>query len=542
MRILLIETNDIAKWVGGRAGGKNVHVLPIALMGLAAYVEREVPGTEVRIIESSVDAPDDAALGRELDAFRPDLVGLRSINFFRDEARRIVRAVRAWGGVPVVVGGPIATAMGATLFEWIPELELAAVGDGEHSLAALARGEPPASIPGLLVRGPLGPRSVGAATSVADLDTLPLPAYGSVDLARYARTLSYAYNQRRQGVLVTSRGCPYRCTYCYQPPHTKVRLRSAESVFREIEALVRDHDVRDFYVVDDIFNVHRRRALHVFDRLVEARLGARLYFVNGLRVDLCDERFVDRMVEAGTVWVAYAIESAHPRIAALIKKEIDLPRAHRVIAHTQRAGIVVNINTMYGFPTETPSEAQVTLDWLGTLPHASLLPYHFNLRGFHGCEVVEQAEAAGWEREAFLATGFQSYNDLPLGSPTFSRQAMMAHAIEYHQRFGVASRDHLAWSVRVLRNIGYSDAELVDMYSVLLNRRVAAVAELEGQPATESTRAASLASTSATIDRKVSSLPRAMSAESSSMPNSVSRNKTSLITPTESITPDDTST
>jgi hypothetical protein len=313
--------------------------------------------------------------------------------------------------------------------------------------------------------------------------------------------LSYAYNQRRQGVLVTSRGCPYRCTYCFQPPDSKLRLRSARGVVREIETLVRDHGVRDLYVVDDIFNVHRKRALEVFERLIDAKLGVRLYFVNGLRVDLCDPAFVDRMIEAGTVWVAFAIESAHPRIAEMIKKKIDLERAHEVISHAQRAGIVVNVNTMFGFPTETAAEARVTLDWLGSLPHASILPYHFNLRGYHGCEIVEQAEAAGWDREAFLAGGLGSYNDLPAGSPTFSRREMMEHAIEYHQRFGLASAEHLGWSVAVLRNIGYTDVEIIDMYSVLLNRRVNSVEELYSPAA----RAPSLESTSDAIDRTVSS-------------------------------------
>lgn len=483
MRILLIETNDVARWIGGRAGGKNVHVVPLALLGLAAYVESRVPRAEVRVIESALHAADDASLARLLEEFRPDLVGLRSINFFLDETRRIVAAVRGWADVPIVVGGPIATAMRGALFDWIPELALVAVGDGEETLARLAAGEAPSAVPGLLVRTPNGVRWTGEPVVIADLDALPVPSYGKVDLAGYAAHLSYAYNQRRQGVLATSRGCPFRCTYCFQPPGRGVRLRSAASIFAEIEALVSAHEIRDFYVIDDIFNVDRRRALAVFDRLIEARLGVRLYFVNGLRVDLCDRAFVDRMVEAGTVWVAYAIETAHPRVARLIRKEIDLQRAHEIIAHSQQAGIVVNINTMFGFPTETAAEAAVTLDWLASLPRPSLLPYHFHLRGYAGCEIVEQAVAAGWDRETFLSDGSRSYNDLPRGSPTFSRAEMLAHVLEYHRRLGIDSAGHRRWSVGVLRGIGYSEAEIVDMYSVLLNRRLTTLTEVVGAEA-----------------------------------------------------------
>jgi hypothetical protein len=479
MRLLLIEANQAHKWIGGRVS-RDMHVVPVALLGLGACAHQAAPGTEVRVVESSLAASTDRELAGLLSDFRPDLVGIRSINFFADQVGWLVRRIRSWQTVPVVVGGPIATALGPRLLEQIPELDLVAVGEGETTLARLVAGEAPERIPGLLVRSPTGVVSTGEALSPPDLDELPLADYSLIDLDRYAEHLSYAYNQRRQGVLVTSRGCPYRCTYCFQTSRAPVRLRSAEHVFREIERLAGEHGVRDFYVVDDVFNLSRKRALELCARLARARLGARLYFVNGLRLDRCDHELLDSLVEAGTVWVTFGIETAHPRIARLIRKELDLERARDVIAYSQSLAIAVNLDTMFGFPTETSEEARVTLDWLGSLPHPSLLPYHFNLRGYEGCEIVEQAEQAGWNREAFLATGALSYNDLPLGTPTFSRSEMLAHLVDYHSRFGLSNREHVAWSVGVLRGIGYSDAELVDMYSVLLNRPLGSVAELAG--------------------------------------------------------------
>ena len=477
MRLLLVEANDMKRWVGGRVG-RTVHVVPVGLLGLSAYVQREVSGVQVRVIETSLDAPTDEQLIAVLDEFRPELVGIRSINFFIEETRRVVSAVANWGSVPVVVGGPIAAGLRRALFDRIPELGLAVVGEGERVLGELLRGAPPERLPGMLVRQPAGVLENPEALSVRDLDELPWPDYSLIDLAKYARQLSYAYNQRRQGVLVTSRGCPYHCTYCFQMPGTRTRLRSAGSVFGEIEQLVRHHDVHDFYVVDDVFNLSRRRALDLFQRLIDARLGIRLYFVNGLRVDRCDREFIDRMVEAGTVWVTFGVESAHPRIARLIKKEVDLRQARDVISYAQRTGMVVNIDTMFGFPTETPEEAQATLDWLGELERPSLLPYHFNLRGYAGCEVVEQAVQAGWDRDAFLATGTSSYHDLPVGTPTFSRHQMLSHVVQFHGRFGMSNAEHVAWSVGVLRRNSFSDEEIVEMYSGLMNRRIATVAEL----------------------------------------------------------------
>lgn len=479
-RLLLFEANDDKRWVGSRVGPK-VHVLPVALMGLASYARQVSPDAEVRVVETSLCAPDDRSLSRLIADFQPTCIGIRSITLFTEEVRRVVAIARKISDATVLLGGPIATALRERVFDEIPDLRYAAVQEGEPVLKALLTGEALENIPGVYTKTPAGVVGNRPAPVPRDLDQLPPVDPGELDLDLYSRQLSYAYNQRRQGVLVTSRGCPYSCTYCFQISESPVRLQSATRVVEDIRRMVELHGIHDFYVVDDVFNLNRKRALAVFELLEKSQLAARLYFVNGLRVDLCDEPFVDAMARAGTVWVTYAIESAHPRIQALIRKKLDLSHARRIINYSQRQGIAVNVNTMFGFPTETPEEAQVTLEYLGTLDHPSLLPYHFNLRGYPGCEIVDQAEKAGWNRDAFLATGFSSYGDLPAGSPTFSRHAMMEHMLQFHERFGLSQREHLRYSVHTLRRIGYSDRELCDMYTVLLNRVVPSVSELLGE-------------------------------------------------------------
>lgn len=484
-RLLLLEANDDTRWVGSRVGPK-VHVAPIALLGLAAYAKSVSPETSVKVVETSLAAPDDASLSRIIEEFSPTWIGIRSISLFIEEVRRVVSIAQKSGEAPVILGGPIATALKERVFEQVPDLTYAAVQEGEPVLEALLNGVPLQQIPGVYTRTATGISGNPPAPPPRDLDQLPRPDYGLIDLGSYAKQLSYAYNKRRQGVMVTSRGCPFSCTYCFQISEAPVRLQSAARVVEDIRELVQVHDVHDFYIVDDVFNLNRKRSLAVFQMLKESKLPIRIYFVNGLRVDLCDEAFVDAMVDAGTVWVTYAIESAHPRVQTLIRKKLDLAHARRIINYSQRQGIAVNVNTMFGFPTETPEEAQTTLDYLGTLDHPSLLPYHFNLRGYPGCEIVEQAEQAGWNRDTFLATGFSSYGDLPAGSPTFSRHAMMEHMLQFHERFGLSKREHLKFSVDTLRRISYSEPEICDMYTVLLNRKIERVAELLGEKTRDS--------------------------------------------------------
>jgi len=478
LRILLLEANDMGKWVGG-ALPFEVHVPPIGLMYLAAYARSHHPGADIRIVESSLHCKTDSGYMGILEQFDPDIVGIRSITFFFEEMKRLAALTRAHGKALIVAGGPIVRAYGSHLFSLVPEIEIAVRGEGEQSFVDLLGGKPLPEIRGILYRqsgqvieNPEGPE-------IEEIDAVPMPAYDLVDLDLYERQLSYTYNHRRQGVLLTSRGCPYSCTFCFEHSR-RVRLRSAGNVFQEILELHNRRGIRDFYIIDDIFNLDLERALRLFDMIARARLGLRIYFANGLRTELVNEEFVDRAVDAGAIWFTYAIESANGEIQSLIRKKVDLEKARAIIGYTQRKGVAVNVSTMFGFPTETLQQARQTLDWLGTLPKPSLLPYHFCLRCFPGCEITKQALKAGWDPQLVEFGSGMSYHELPLGTPTLPKGDMYRILIEYHQRYGLNNQDAVRESVRTLKLVGYSDEDITHMYSVLKRKLISSLNELVG--------------------------------------------------------------
>jgi anaerobic magnesium-protoporphyrin IX monomethyl ester cyclase len=452
-----------------------VHIPPVGLMYVAAAALRDHPDLEIQILETSLDARSDAEFLAKIAEFGPDLVGIRSISLFEDELKRVAELTKRAFDIPVIAGGPIATARRGALLHAIPDIDLLVVGEGELTFSRLLSGT---ATTGLVFRVGAELVDTGDGDVVDNLDELANPDYSLIDLGRYEDHLSYAYNHRRQGVLLTSRGCPYLCTYCNTFAGKTARLRSAGHVLAEMETLSREHGIRDFYVVDDIFNMDRKRTEAIFRGIIALRQDWRLYFVNGLRADIMTRELVELMARAGTVWVTYAVESGSPRIQKLVKKNMNLERATDIINYTQELGMVVNVNTMYGFPTETAAEAQETLDYLGRLRMPSLLPYHFCLRGYEGCEIVEQAADAGWDTSSFLADGAQSYHDLPTGTATFPRGEMLDHIIRYHNQFGMRNKRHMQRSVEILRNNGYTDRDLVDMYSVLQNRPFRHVEEI----------------------------------------------------------------
>lgn len=481
-RILLLDVDNQRRWIGSRVGPE-VHIPPVALMTLGAVLRRDVPGVEVRVGQSSLHARNDAELDALVADFRPDVIGLRAISFFYEELLGVARRLRATAPeTPVIVGGPIVSSWGRAVLDRCEDLDFAVRGEGEFVLPELIAGEPPERVRGLLWRDGPDVREAAPRPLIEDLDALPFADYSLIDVSEYERHLSYAYNHRRQGVLYTSRGCIFRCSFCFQPSGVGARYRSAPNVVAEIRDLHDRHGVRDLYVIDDIFNVKRRRTLEVFRGIREAGLDVRLYFVNGLRADLMDPEMIEAAVAAGTVWITYAIETVVPETQKLIRKEMDMERAERSIRATQDAGIVVNVNTMYGFPGETKAMADRTLAWMGTLQRPSLLPYHFALKGYEGCEIVDQAKDAGWDVTAFLAEATTAYNHVPHGTPTFPRADMLAHYIDFHRRFALGNAHWVDEAVRTLRHVGYTDRDLVDMYTVLMNRPIAGVADIAPLP------------------------------------------------------------
>ena len=238
-RVLLVECNNMNKWVGTTMPYE-MHVPPLGLMYLASSARAKLPGIEVRIVESSLSAPDDERFLSILREFQPDVVGLRSIAFFLEEMQRIARLTRANSDATLIAGGPIVKAYKERLFEEVPELEIAVQGEGEQALVELLSGARASAVAGVLYRDGDQVMESPERLQSAEIDSLPFPAYDLIDLDQYQQQLSYAYNHRRQGVLLTSRGCVYHCTYCFS--HWKgIRLRSAANIFQEIAALYDRH-------------------------------------------------------------------------------------------------------------------------------------------------------------------------------------------------------------------------------------------------------------------------------------------------------------
>lgn len=251
------------------------------------------------------------------------------------------------------------------------------VGEGEIALTSLldslSTGQTPTGIPGLWSVNNGHVSGMGAAIQ-PDVATLPLPAYDLLDLEKYFLLDSPWHFPKSNRVvqMITSRGCPYHCSYCHEIHGKRYRGQPPERVLDEMEYLSRHLGVEEFMVVDDIFNFDLERAKTICRGIVERGLNVHLQFPNGVRGDRFDEELVDLMAKAGTHFMAIAIETTSEKFQNLIRKHLKVERAMQTVRWGRAHGIEVSGFFMIGFPGESLEEVQKTINFALTAPLDSI--------------------------------------------------------------------------------------------------------------------------------------------------------------------------
>lgn len=364
-----------------------IHSPPLGLLYLVSAIrERFGSDIDIKVIDMKVAEMSADDLVPELQAFRPDVIGFSALNYEAQASYLVARKARQLNpGVVTVMGGPFALNNAAAVLEE-PSMDWVFEGPADRTfpeaLWRLACDVPlGGDIAGFSRRLPDGTLQLSRSQDfIADIDSLPMPAWDLVDFDLYAGKPNHAANLRgrRYAPLFTSRGCPYLCNYCHDIFSKKFTYHSVERVIAEIEHLYNTYGVDEFHIEDDIFNLHKPRVRQLMAE-VQRRWPGKMKFAfpNGLRADILDRETVNAMCDGGTYAVCIAIETVTPRLQTLIDKHLDIDKARCALEYFNERGIQVTCFFMLGFPTETPEELQATIDFALNTPMT--LAYFFTV-------------------------------------------------------------------------------------------------------------------------------------------------------------------
>lgn len=280
----------------------------------------------------------------------------------------------------IILGGPHPTARPEDCFT-SPYVDFAAIGEGEILVCDLIENlNNPAvrdRIPGLRYRS-AGGNMIGNGKAVfpPDLDALPFPAYHHFPTDRVTPTRPTWIQARhlKCGSMMTSRGCPFKCTFCTsaadQAFGKKFRAMSPERVVEEMEWMVRDYGINFIEFQDDVFNLITSRAEEICKLLIRRKLPVRWSIPNGIsRVENITESFMRLCKKAGCVDAWFAAETGSDRIRhEIIFKQNTMQQVRDAVAASKRAGLQTGAFFIFGSADETLEEMQATIDFACSLP------------------------------------------------------------------------------------------------------------------------------------------------------------------------------
>jgi anaerobic magnesium-protoporphyrin IX monomethyl ester cyclase len=336
----------------------------LGLAYLTSYLKAR--GFDAKIFDAYYHGWSEDDLVARIAAFKPDLVGFSAMTHEINRSAQIAARLKADLGVPIAIGGCHLTALPAETLEEFPVFDYGVYGEGEKSFCELAQcladGEVgrAGSLRGLVLRrgGRVVTTEAAPVLSAEEVNDMPLPDfgdyYGSDPKALAGKDSCY--------VLMTSRGCPYRCAFCMQVLGRKVRRRSAENVCREMEQAIARHGAHTFDFYDDILLSDCKESRDLLNLMIERGLPKRAGWCGLTRADIVRPDLLALAKRAGCFRLGLGVESGDDGVLKAIGKGITVDEVRRAVRAIKDAGMAVDAYFILGHPGETGETVKRTID------------------------------------------------------------------------------------------------------------------------------------------------------------------------------------
>lgn len=423
----------------GEGAHLGVTFTPLGLPYIAAVLERN--GYSVQVIDADMDGYSIGDLVDLLHRVKPQVVGVNVSSPALPSAYALVRQIKDSGlKVHVVLGGHHVTA-DPSIVELIGA-DYGVRGDGEYSFLELCD---------YLVKGVGGLDAIlglvykrndelvsKPPALVEGLDSLPFPARHL--LANFG---GYDYK-----LVLSSRGCPFKCIYC-SVAGTKYRCRSPEGVVDELEHLVDDCKVKSIDFSDDVFTLDGGHVLQICDLIRER--GIKLRWACQTRANLVDRELLEAVYSAGCYVVTFGMEAGSQDTRYLIGKKVSDDDFRKAIQLCNEVGLQTRVSAMFGHPGETVEDMQKTLSFMEEL-NPDYVVYSVT-RILPGTQLFEMALREGvitediWHRYMWVEVDQVRYS--PLGLTAEELTTLNAEAVNHFY----LRRDYMSKKLKSIKSL-----------------------------------------------------------------------------------------
>ncbi len=357
--------------------------IPHGLLYIASFAIKR--GYGISIYDRNVEGD---GLELVLERFRPRVVGMGCLTgTVINDAVAVSRRIRSFDPSIKIVWGGIHTTLYPDSVLQNDFVDFVVVGDGEMAFSGLLD----------VIIGDNGPiesvdnigykdenRIEYTKRSFLNLDGLPQPAWHLIRVENYLRRKFYA---KRVITINTSRGCPYKCSFCCVPSiHMgKWRAVGAEAIVDNLLYLKNTYGIDGFQVDDDEFDIDRSRVLKLCDLLERNKLNFKWSHFS--RINIAREDVLRREKECGLSLIEFGVESGSERMLKFLNKGQTIEQIKKAYLVCRKLSLKTSALFMVGLPTETPGELKHTVRLIKQLnPHLTICtPY----KPYPGTELFE---------------------------------------------------------------------------------------------------------------------------------------------------------
>lgn len=345
------------------------HCLPLGLAYIAAVLEKK--GFTVAVLDCNVQKED---LKKKLKTIQ--IAGIFTLTPNIYNAWRLAKKIKEYDKkILVVLGGPHVSSLPEESLEQ-KDVDLVVRGEGEETILEICQTWPKkdfSRVKGLSYKKDKKIIHNSDRPFIKNLDSLPFPAWHLFPYKQYGPTRPTWIDKSKivSGTMITSRGCPYQCVFCFKAVHGYAyRFRSPENVIAELKWLKEKYSIDFIEFQDDAFNVLPERALKICQLMVKEKLNIKWSIPNGIsRVDNISKDFLWWAKKAGCVDIWFAIESGSQKVLdKVIGKKTTLKQIERAIKLAKEAGFPVGGFVCFGNPGETKKDMEKTIEFVCRLP------------------------------------------------------------------------------------------------------------------------------------------------------------------------------
>ena len=374
---------------------------------------------DINIVDMRIN-PDYGSLYKNINSFKPEIIGLTSMSKESKTAYKLIKDLKKrYPDIPIVIGGAHSATMPEDILKET-QADYILFGEAEHTALELVNKVPLEKIKGLIWHD----KKTGSIIKnhpreyIKNLDSLPFPAYDLFDMDKYLD---------KKIRIVTSRGCPYKCTFCsiHLVMGFEFRTRSPENVVDEIKHWY-NKGYKEFQFTDDNLTQDMKRAETLFDKIIASNMKIRFDIRNGLRADKVNDSLLKKMKKAGCYFIAYAIESSDQEVLNKMKKGLTPAITKNSVILTKRNGIQVGAFFIIGGLGDTFEKFRKSLAFAKSLPLDEVRFY--NIVAYPGTELYEQVSSQGYllkKPEEYMNEVGYWENDPIFETPEFTKEERM---------------------------------------------------------------------------------------------------------------------